>query len=130
MKIAVASSDGVDVSRHFGRSANFIVYEIQDNKIVNREIRPNQQTAFAKGQCLEGVSHSHDQAHSHADVIEVLKDCQAILCQGMGWRAAEELSAHGIQPLIVEEGLNCDESVASYLRGDIKKPGAFCSCHE
>ena len=130
MKIAVASSDGVAVSGHFGRSASFIVYEIQENKITNREIRPNQQTAFAKGQCHGDDSHGHGHAHGHGDVVDILKDCQAILCQGMGWRAAEELTAHGIQPLIVEEGLNCDEAVASYIRGDIKKTGAFCSCHE
>ncbi|MCX7001481.1 MAG: NifB/NifX family molybdenum-iron cluster-binding protein [Candidatus Sumerlaeota bacterium] len=130
MKIAVASSDGVAVSCHFGRSACFIVYEIQDNKIANREMRPNHQTAFAQGQCLDGVPHSHDQAHSHADVVEILKDCQAILCQGMGWRAAEELSASGIQPLIVEEVPTCDDAVASYIRGDIKKAGSFCSCNE
>ena len=130
MKIAVASSDGVDVSGHFGRSASFIVYEIQDNKITNREIRPNQQTAFAKGQCLEGIPHSHDQAHSHADVVEVLKDCQAILCQGMGWRAAEELTANGIQPLIVEKYSKADEAVEAYLQGEIKSTGTCCSCHD
>jgi len=130
MKIAVASSDGTTVSHHFGRSACFIVYEIQDNKITKKESRPNRQTAFAQGECREGVSHAHDRASGHADVIEVLKDCQAILCQGMGWRAVEELSAHGIQPLIIEEYTEADKAVEAYLRGEIKSTGACCSHHD
>ena len=34
MKIAVASIDGVSISRHFGRSRCFIVFDVENGEIV------------------------------------------------------------------------------------------------
>jgi predicted Fe-Mo cluster-binding NifX family protein len=41
MKIAVATEDGRTISHHFGRSPFFAIYEVEDGKIINKEMRPN-----------------------------------------------------------------------------------------
>jgi predicted Fe-Mo cluster-binding NifX family protein len=129
MKIAVASADGVSISQHFGRSECFIVFNVADGKVTGREVRDNTYTAHAKGQCKEG-EHHHDQPHSHADIIAALHDCEVVLCGGMGWRAAEELKANGIQPLVLDSAASPEEAVAAFLAGKVKAGAPFCRCHE
>jgi len=139
MKIAVASTDGVSISPHFGRSESFIVFEAAEGRITGREVRPNSYTAHAQGQCAgheaheahEGhEAHDHAQPHSHADIVNALSDCQVVLCYGMGWRAAEDLKRAGIQPFVLDAEASPEEAVQAFLAGKIKPGGAFCRCHE
>ena len=127
MKIAVASMDGVSMSPHFGRSTCFIVFDVAEGKVIGRKTRSNAYTAFAKGECTG--EHQHDQAHSHADVVGALSDCKAVLCRGMGRRAAEDLLAKGIQPVVVEAESPPEDAVTAYLSGELRGAGTFCRCH-
>jgi len=130
VKIAVASLDGLSLSPHFGRSACFIVFEAADGKIVGRETRDNTHTAFAKGECTGHEEHpGTGETHSHAAVVNALRDCSAVLCGGMGRRAAEELRASGIQTVVIEANLAPDEAVLGFLSGRLKDTGGFCRCH-
>ena len=128
MKIAVASSDGVSISRHFGRSRCFIVFQTSEDKITGREVRDNTWTAHARSLCADG--HDHDEPHSHADIVNALRDCQAVLCYGMGHRAAEELQVGGIGAYVIEGELSPERAVQAFLDGKLKRGGAFCRCHE
>jgi len=129
MKIAVASADGTALSPHFGRSRCFIVFDVVDGEIAAREVRDNTYTAHARGECKEG-GHHHDQPHSHAEIVGALHDCQAVLCGGMGWRAAGELQANGIRPLVVEPGTTSEQAVRDFVAGRLKPASGFCRCHE
>lgn len=126
MKVAVASEDGVSISHHFGRSRCFLVFDIQDGKVTERSVRDNTFTAHARGECDE--THHHDQPHGHGAIVEALKDCQAVLCYGMGWRAAEDLKQKGIQAMLVPGEMSPEEAVGKYLRGDLGAAGGFCRC--
>jgi predicted Fe-Mo cluster-binding NifX family protein len=128
MKIAVASADGVSISQHFGRSQCFIVFDLADGKVTGREVRDNTYTAHAKGECKEG-EHHHDQPHNLADIIAAMHDCQVMLCGGMGFRAAEDLQANGIQAIIVDASLTPDQAVADMVAGKLKPGQGFCRCH-
>jgi len=129
MKIAVASMDGVSMSPHFGRSTCFIVFDVAEGKVIGQEARSNTHTAYAKGECTG--AHQHDEAHMHADVVGALGDCAAVLCHGMGWRAAEDLKAHGIEPVVLEGEALPEDAVKAYLSGGLKRAGKFCRCdHE
>jgi predicted Fe-Mo cluster-binding NifX family protein len=131
VKIAVASTDGVSISPHFGRSRSFIVFDVAEGKIARREIRDNTHTAFVQGKCQEGAGHHHHaQPHSHADIVNALSDCQVVLCYGMGWRAAEDLKRAGIQPFVLDAEASAEEAVRAFLDGKVKPGGAFCRCHE
>lgn len=128
MKVAVASSDGTSVSRHFGQSACFIVFDVEEGKIKGREVRDNNYTAHAQGDC-----HGHeeaDQHHSHSAVIEALHDCKAILCLGMGWRAAQDLAAHGIKPHVLPSECTPESAVSLFMEGRlVGTENQFCRCH-
>jgi predicted Fe-Mo cluster-binding NifX family protein len=129
MKIAIASDDGISLSPHFGRSRCFLVYEVSGGKVTGPEVRSNGFTAFARGECEGQESHGHG-GHSHTAIVEALRDCRVVLCGGMGWRAAEELKANDIQPLVVEFSGPAAEAVAAYLAGSMKSFAPFCRCHE
>ena len=58
MKIAVASIDGVSISRHFGRSRSFLVFDVEDGETVDQEMRANTFTAHAQGNCV-GTHEQH-----------------------------------------------------------------------
>ena len=96
MNIAVASDDGVSISEHFGRSRCFVVFDVEGSEIRDEIVRQNTFTAHARGEC-HGGQNDHSRSLSHADIVMALRDCQAVLCYGMGWRAAEELGKHGIK---------------------------------
>ena len=128
MKIAVASIDGVSISRHFGRSRCFIVFDVEHGEIDGEKIRANTFTAHAQGVC-DGTREHHEQ-HSHADLINGLEDCSVIICQGMGWRAAEELAQSGIRPFVIGEELSPREAVERFVSGKLQPASTFCRCHE
>jgi predicted Fe-Mo cluster-binding NifX family protein len=128
MRIAVASMDGTSISQHFGRSSCFIVFEVENGKTKSKTIRDNTSTAFIQGNC-HGEGHTH-QPHSHSGIIRVLADCEAVLCYGMGWRAAEDLNKNGIKSFLLDSECSPEEAVSLFLRGELK-PGdnQFCRCH-
>jgi len=130
VKLAVASTNGTDVSAHFGRSRCFVVFTVEGGRITDQEVRDNTYTAHAQGQCQDGAEQHHDQPHSHADIIGALRDCQVVLCGGMGWRAAQELQAAGIRPVAVPQAGPAMEVVEAFLRGRIETQVPFCRCHE
>ncbi len=49
MRIAVPTNDGKPISEHFGRSASFLVFEVESDQVKNRETRINE------------MQHSHKQ---------------------------------------------------------------------
>ena len=126
MKIAVASTDGISISQHFGRSAAWLVFDVEEGRVTGPEIRSNQHTNHAAGGCSheDGEHHDHEHGeqhgqHSHAGLIDALHDCEAILCGGMGWRAAEDLKRNGIQPFIVDPRTTPQDAVQSFLTGQL-----------
>ena len=55
MKVAVATDDFVNVTGHVGRCNGFLVFEIEEGKIVNVENRENNFTNHKRSE-----HHSHD----------------------------------------------------------------------
>jgi predicted Fe-Mo cluster-binding NifX family protein len=128
MKVAVPTVDGTSISQHFGRSKSFFVFDIDDGKVVGRSVRDNTFTAHAKGECQEGHDHSHP--HGHGEIVDALRDCESVLCYGMGWRAAEALKEGGVNAFILQQEMSPEEAVAKYISGNLPPAGDFCRCHE
>jgi len=127
-KIAVPSDDGAVIAAHFGRSASFIVFEIEGGRIVRKELRANNPGPLQHDECHGSGPHGHAHGHNHAGMGETLKDCEAILCRGMGGRAAEALEAFGIEPLMVRTDLSAQDAVEAYLAGSLLTSTQFCRC--
>lgn len=128
MRIAVATIDGTSMSQHFGRSKGFVVFEVDGNTIRARALRSNHHTPDAQGLCDGPKGHEHQQ-HDHGGIVELLKDCDVVLCGGMGAGAAAALTKHGIKAFVISGSCSADEALTRYLDGTIApEPAGFCAC--
>ncbi len=118
MKIAVPLSEGGRISPHFGRSSQFVIFECEDSKIVRTELRANTFTPHARGECGDG-KHEHG-AHGCSSIVEALRDCNAVLCYGMGEGAAEALGQSGVQPYRLSRRCAPEEAVTLFLEGKLE----------
>lgn len=129
MKIAVPTNDGTSISRHFGRSAAFLVFDIQDGKLAARDVRPNdgQHHGHHGDQCKNDSQAAR--AHNHSGIIGSIADCDVVLSSGMGQGAVEALKSCGITTVFVDETGAADQIVESYLAGTAKiAQGSSCHC--
>ena len=128
MRIAVPTNDGTRISEHFGRSAAFLVFEIENGRIQSRELRPNgMQHSHEQGSCGHGSQNQGQ--HSHAGILETLAGCDTVICTGMGARAAEALQTAGVTTVVAAATDSAENMIASYLKGDLAvSPNAFCRC--
>jgi len=124
MKIACITEDNQTISLHFGRAPHYAVLTVQDGRIVNRELRDKySHTQFAAEAHTEtpGMRRgmdpgSHDK---HVSMAEVIKDCEVLLCRGMGYGAYQSMQQVGITPMVTEV-IEIDQAVQQYLAGDLK----------
>ena len=93
-KVAVASSDGKVVNRHFGHARQFLVFNIKDNdEFEFIELREN--TPPCAGQ-----EHHDDKL---AKAVELVADCRAVLVSQIGPGAADALTARGIRQYVLPD---------------------------
>ena len=110
MKIAVTYDNG-NVFQHFGRTEQFKVYEVEDNKVVSSEVIGSGGTGHG---ALAGLLAGQD--------VDVL------ICGGIGDGAQAALAEAGVELCAGTEG-NTDEAVEAYLRGELVSTGANCDHH-
>ena len=110
MKIAVTYDNG-NVFQHFGRTEQFKVYEVEDNKVVSSEVIGSDGTGHG---ALAGLLAGQD--------VDVL------ICGGIGGGAQAALAEAGVELCAGAEG-NTDEAVEAYLRGELVSTGANCDHH-
>ena len=92
MKIAIASDDKKTISHHFGKAFGFVVFNIQDNKVVNEEYRENIGKNSGKcGSC------------NHSLMINNVQDCNVVISYGMGQGIYIDLIKNKITPIVTEE---------------------------
>lgn len=113
-QIAIATTDGVSVCDHLARSIAFMVFQVEDGRAASQTVR----------------SRSTDTCGRHATFVELLNGCRAVVCGGIGQGAADALTAHGIQPLVVPGRITIEQAVAGYLAGTLVSSGErVCLCH-
>lgn len=120
MKIALATGNYKNVVGHPGRCKGFIVYEIEDGKIISKEEREN---TFQHGHdhSHDHEHHSHEHSHDHGGhgtmgkpIAEMLQDCDYFVAKSMGQGFVNQLQAFNIKPAIVED-VNDAETAALKL---------------
>jgi len=113
MKIALASSDGKFVSKHFGNTPYFVIAEADDGKWKVIEKRDNSPACGKDGHSQERFNES----------VKLISDCGAVICSRIGNFAQNGLRALNIQPLekpgFIEDIL--DEYVRNFARNEPKK---------
>jgi tRNA-Thr(GGU) m(6)t(6)A37 methyltransferase TsaA len=126
MKIAVITDDGQTISQHFGRAPYYLVFTIEDKKIVGKELRDKVgHRQFAQEDhhhAAENDPRGHGfGAHSdakHARMIESIQDCEAIIVRGMGRGAYLAMEQANIRPVVAELA-DAEEAVKAYLDGTL-----------
>ena len=110
MKIAVTYDNG-EVFQHFGKTENFKVYEVEDNKIISSEVISSNGSGHG---ALAGVL-----ADQGVDVL---------ICGGLGGGAQTALAEAGIEVCAGAAG-DTDKAVQDYLDGTLEDAGVTCDHH-
>jgi len=98
-RIAVVSSDGVQVDGHFGKADHFLIFDVNESgltPVANRSCTPLS---------VNDPQHPFDPERFGA-LASVLADCQRVVVTHIGHRPAEELKARGIEVVIYEGPLS------------------------
>jgi len=123
MKIAAITDDGTTISQHFGRATHYLVATVEEGQIVERELRDklghvhfvNEPHEGTPGQGHGMGPGAHDR---HGRMAAAIKDCEVILCRGMGMGAYQSMQSLGIKPVVTDIGL-IDDAVMAYVEGRI-----------
>ncbi|APV43475.1 putative Fe-Mo cluster-binding protein, NifX family [Dehalogenimonas formicexedens] len=110
MKVAIASDDGKNISQHFGRAAYYIVYTIENDKVVSKEVREkvgHHSFIEAPGShsCHDhGGEHGMDaeSQNKHVSMLSAAEDCNYIVAGHMGGGAYHSMVNQGIEPLLTD----------------------------
>lgn len=132
-KIAVVTDDGQTISMHFGRAAHYAVFTVEDGAISNVELRDKMGHRQFVDVSHEHEGHEHDEhehthgeghgfgAHAdrkHAQMIDAITDCEAVLVRGMGRGAYLAMERANITPIVTTIA-SAEEAVKAYIAGDI-----------
>lgn len=107
MKIAI-STDGREVSAHFGRCPEFTILEIRNGKVAGREVIPNP---------------GHHPGYLPRFFSE--RGVQAIVSGGMGHRARTLFDELGIKPVMGVSG-TVEEVIRKLEAGTLKGGESLC----
>lgn len=124
-KIAIATNDGKRVTGHIGRCRSFMIYQLQENKVVNKELREN---VFTHHRTHQGHHHHGEGGgHNHTQLINGLKGCSYLISSGGGWRVVEDLKQNNITPIFADIEL-IEEAVDKFIKGELKDDaGLLCN---
>lgn len=124
MKIAAITEDGKTISQHFGRAPYYLVLNIEEGKIVSREMRDkmghNQFSTQPHAEEPHGAGHGMDSASNdkHVSMAEAIADCKALLCGGMGIGAYESMRRLNIEP-VVTDLRDIDAAAKAFIDGKL-----------
>lgn len=119
MKIAMPTGDRKTVATHFGRAAEFAVYETAEGEARLLEYRPNIHVH-------SGTNHGHGAGHTH-DFGEGLAGVDVLICRGMGPRAADACADMGVRVVFAAEDV-LDDVAAKFARGELAETDPSCGC--
>jgi predicted Fe-Mo cluster-binding NifX family protein len=111
MKIAIAS-EGEQVTQHFGHCEHFVVYEVENGEVKNKESvkNPGHKPGFLP-------------------VFLSERGVNVIVSGGMGGGAIDIFNEKNIEVIIGAQG-SCDSLIAKYISGDLESTGSVCHQHE
>ncbi|MFA9397202.1 MAG: NifB/NifX family molybdenum-iron cluster-binding protein [Clostridiaceae bacterium] len=110
MKIAVAVEKN-NVSGHFGFCEGFLVFDVEDNKIVNKNL-------------LQNPGHKPGVLPKYLSENKI----NVIIAGGMGGSAQDLFKQNGIEVVVGVTG-DVDAAVTNYISGSLKSTGSVCHEH-
>ena len=123
MKIAMPTDDRKTLAAHFGRAAEFAVYETGDGDAKLLEFRPNVH-AHAAGPQGQGADRGQG-GRAGRDFEQGLAGVETLICRGMGRRAEEACAAMGTRVVFTNEN-DLDDTAKKFARGELAEGEASC----
>ncbi|PIE98208.1 MAG: iron-molybdenum cofactor biosynthesis protein [Treponema sp.] len=117
MKIAIPSNDNKTISKHFGKSEGFVIAEIKENEVINKEYKKNDFTHHAKGG-NRAHDHEHHENHSHDSILKALEGCSVVIAGGMGRRLYSDFEQNKITVYLTQED-SVDTALNLYIKGTL-----------
>lgn len=112
MKIAVPTDDGKRIAEHFGRAQSFLIFSMEDGKILNREVVDSRSPHLGGGQ---------ESAHGQgAWFMSSLEGTDVLISRGMGRKAIAYFQEAGIKPVFTDLD-DAEEAVRAYANGTLKE---------
>lgn len=126
-KIAVATSDEINVDLTFGAVSEFTVYEAASGEYHKSETRkyissenPENPSGSCSGGCPGGNGGRCGGGSEHTEKIRLISDCRAVVCTKIGMHAQKQLMLKAISAFdvqcTVKEAL--DKITAYYKKTD------------
>lgn len=100
MKIALAASDDEKYTEHFGKAQKFLIYEFNNENMEFLEIRVSAKEPGEK--------------HQWGKSLNVVGDCDVVICLQIGMRAKPGLKELGIK--VVEDDGTVDEVLGRFMK--------------
>jgi predicted Fe-Mo cluster-binding NifX family protein len=92
MKIAIPSDNRETITKRTGQSKGFMVYEVNNGKIIHSEYRENTMD-----------EHDEEAEHSHAQIIELLNDVGILLVAAIGKHMKKDVENSSMNYQLVQE---------------------------
>lgn len=118
MKIAFATTDGINVDEHFGRAGMFAIYELTSDSYKFIELRKFADGRDAAIEDTKGMGDMHDDMVQGK--VAKLADCKIVYLTEIGGPSAARLVKKGMMPIKVKEAVPIEESLQK-LHETIKK---------
>jgi|SRR5208283_4495512 len=126
MKVGVVTDDNKTISPHFGRAQYYLVYEIQDGKILSKETRPKSshhhrdEVQLHRSE-VEETGHNpdgHSEASLHDSMLSNVRDCEALITGGIGYGMYASIKQLGIKPYVTSTAI-ADDAIQAYIKGTL-----------
>ena len=109
-KIAIGSSDGINIDLKFGEVTKFLIYEVADEitlaeeREFKAEVKP--ETECSPSSCdskgCGGNGHGCSGPDGIAEKVELISDCRALVCKTVGFQVQKQLEKKAISVFDVE----------------------------
>ena len=113
MKVAFATTDGINVDEHFGRAGMFAIYELTADGYKFIELRK-----FADGRDT-AIEDTKGMGNVHDDMVQnkvaKLAECKIVYLTEIGGPSAARLVKKGMMPVKVKEIVSIEESLQKLL---------------
>jgi nitrogen fixation protein NifX len=120
MKVAFATTDGINVDEHFGRAGSFAIYDLSRAGYHFAELRK-----FADG-IDQAVVGTREQGALHDETVQNkvdrLADCKIVFMTEIGGPSAARLVKKGIMPMKVKAVIPIEDSIRKLHETIMKSP--------
>ena len=145
-KIAIGSSDGINVDLKFGEIKEFLIYEVDENtkflekRAVYDEL-PENTLSFTEGICSTGDKDCTSSCVSEGGgcgdgngcsgpkdavvKISVISDCRCVVCKKIGFQAQKQFEKKAISVFDVECSISEALEKITYYYGKIDRHETF-----